>query len=65
MWLLEITIIYQTKCGEFVKKESLDGFMSEKACVKHIAIEDKHLKRIKAQTNITNYELNCYNTEVK
>lgn len=59
-WILEIALIYQTK--DIVKYEPhfVYGFKTEKACLSYASIEDKHLKRIKAQTNIKSFELNCY-----
>ena len=59
-YILTITLIYQS--GNLTKVDiyHVDGFKTEKACLSYASMEDKHLKRIKAQTNIKSFELNCY-----
>lgn len=45
--------------GVLYKHETVDGFKTEKACLEHKNIEDRHLKRIKAQTNIKEWSMDC------
>lgn len=59
-WILAITIIYQSGTLTKVEPHHIYGFKTEKACLRHAALEDKSLKRIKSQTNIKSYDFNCY-----
>ena len=59
-WFLAITLIYQVGNITKVSEDIVYGFESEKACVRYLNMEDARLKRIKNQTNIKRYELNCY-----
>lgn len=59
-YILTITLIYQSGGLTKVDMFHVDGFKTEKACLSYASMEDKHLKRIKAQTNIKSFELNCY-----
>lgn len=59
-WILEIALIYQIKDVTKYEPHYVYGFKTEEACLIHRGIEDKHLKRIKSQTNIKSFELNCY-----
>ena len=60
MWLLIMQLTYNTPNGVHVWYENVNNFQTEKACLSYASMEDKHLKRIKAQTNIKSFELNCY-----
>ena len=59
-WFLTITLIYQVGNVKKVSEDIVYGFKTEQACVRYLNIEDARIKRIKSQTNIKRYELNCY-----
>jgi hypothetical protein len=59
MYILILSILYTTPNGVLYKHETVDGFKTEKACLEHKNIEDRHLKRIKAQTNIKEWSMDC------
>lgn len=59
-WILEIITVYNIQCGAKIQREYLYGFTSEKACVQHQALEDKHLKRIKHKTNVAEVQYVCF-----
>lgn len=59
-WFLAITLIYQVGSVTKVSEDIVYGFKTEQACVRYLNIEDARIKRIKSQTNIKRYELNCY-----
>ena len=56
-------MLYTTKSGVLYKVETIDGFKNEKACLAYASIEDKHLKRIKSQTNLKEWHLECHKGE--
>lgn len=63
MYVLILTILYQSPNGVKIDYDTVDSFKTEKACLAYASIEDKHLKRIKSQTNIKEWHLECYKGE--
>lgn len=45
MWLLIMSIMYNTPNGTMVKYDTVDNFKSEKACLSFKNIQDGHLKK--------------------
>lgn len=63
MWLLIMSIMYNTPNGTMVKYETVDQFKSENACLSFKNIQEGHLKKIKSQTNIKSWDMACYKGE--
>ena len=59
MWLLIIQLTYSTPCGIKISTDAVEGFQTEKACLSYASMEDKHLKKIKPQTNLKSWDLMC------
>ena len=59
MYVLILTILYQSPNGVKIDYDTIDSFKTEKACLSYKAMEDKHLKRIKSQTNLKSWDLMC------
>lgn len=59
MWLLIIQLTYSTPCGIKISTDDVEGFQTEKACLSYATTQDKHLKKIKSQTNLKSLDLMC------
>jgi len=63
MYVLILTILYQSPNGVKINYDTVDSFKTEKACLAYKAMEDKHLKKIKSQTNIKEWSMDCVKGE--
>lgn len=59
MWLLIMQLTYSTPKGVHVGYENVNNFQTEKACLNFASMQDKHLKKIKSQTNLKSWDLMC------
>ena len=63
MWLLIMQLTYSTPKVVHVGYENVNNFQTEKACLNFASMQDKHLKKIKSQTNIKSWDMACYKGE--
>ena len=58
-WLLIMQLTYSTPYGIKISTDDVEGFQTEKACLSYAIMQDKHLKKIKSQTNLKSWDLMC------